>query len=422
MQQQRHHPMARGDQDTPRSMTPTRTHGTKMRKMIHHYLQHRATANKHGNGGPRKDSPTHSRHRGTASKGEGDNRRDNMSKGNHLAPQTVSQWWGAQRKLPPSLGNSSRPLSRDRLPTRRTALVPSKHSKPDHRTWSRTPKTRREALTARHHQTSRPNKGSSTRAARKGEPQIHSSKHRSSSRDSSRRNFRKSRSTSRSRPRQHQHKPKPPAVDGDTRQTTCRRSKRKRGSSGGATHSNSKAQKINSKAGERSNTPLLTKSKMTHSKPLNSKKSATQKGDKINKTINVKGERARATTMKVKEINAEETRQRRARFVQNSRGGGSTNPTSTHGTKWRTRSTWYPSTRQRGRAANKLPATGNAMKHENGEIYVTNVQLMTAYHNRKGAQRPMRGQGHNRTSLTLPCPTTRGLQAGADCEGPTPTT
>ncbi|CAE7847896.1 unnamed protein product [Symbiodinium microadriaticum] len=44
---------------------------------------------------------------------------------------------------------------------------------------------------------------------------------------------------------------------------------------------------------------------MTHSKPLNSKKSATQKGDKINKTINVKGERARATTMKVKEINAE---------------------------------------------------------------------------------------------------------------------
>ena len=100
------------------------------------------------------------------------------------------------------------------------------------------------------------------------------------------------------------------------------------------------------------------------------KKSASHKGDKINKMTNAVGERAKATTMKVKEINAEATRRRRVRSVQNLRSGDSTNLTGTRGIKWRTGSTWYPSMRRKGMAANNprhnkgmLPLRGEIKRH-----------------------------------------------------------
>ena len=317
MHQQRHLPMVRGDQDTPQFMTPTRTRGTKMRKMIRHYPQHRATAT---------HSPTRSRHRGTASRDEGGNCKGNMPKGNQLAPLTFSPWSGAKHKLPPSLGNSSRPLSRGRPPyqANRLCAIQAQQARPPNVVpHSQTPPGGPNNQAPPNQQTQQgeqPAQGPQGGAATP-QQQAPQQQPRLIPKGSSR-----SRSTSRSRPRQHKPKLKPPAVDGDTQQTTRRRSKRGRGSSGEASRSNSKAQRTTSKVGEHSNTPLLIKSKTTHSKPLNSKKSAIHKGDKNNKMINAEGERARAITMKVKEINAEETRRRRARFVQNSRSGGSTNP------------------------------------------------------------------------------------------------
>ena len=98
--------------DMPRSMTPTRTHGMKMKKTTHLYLRYKVTTtNRHGNGEQRGDSPnpTHSKRRGTASRDEEDNDRDSMYRNNSPAPQAVSPWQGARYKSRLSPGSNNKP-------------------------------------------------------------------------------------------------------------------------------------------------------------------------------------------------------------------------------------------------------------------------------------------------------------------------
>ena len=95
-----------------RYMTPTRTLGMKTKKTIHLYLRYQTTTtNRRGIGEQRGDSPTptHSKRRGTASRDEEDNNRDNTYSYNSPAPQASSPWQGARRKSRLSPGSKNKP-------------------------------------------------------------------------------------------------------------------------------------------------------------------------------------------------------------------------------------------------------------------------------------------------------------------------
>ena len=112
MQLPQHHPTDPGDRDMPRSMTPTRTHGTKTRKTIHLYLQDQPTlATRHGNGERQGDSPNpkHNMSTGTANRDEECRYKGGTFKTNSLATQVVSPWQGAPHRSRLSLGSNSKP-------------------------------------------------------------------------------------------------------------------------------------------------------------------------------------------------------------------------------------------------------------------------------------------------------------------------
>ena len=92
----------------PRSMTPTRTHGTKTRKTIHLYLQDQpTTTTRHGNGERQGDSPNpkHNKRKGTANRDEEYRHKGGTFRTNSLA----SPWQGAHTDHGSHLGATASP-------------------------------------------------------------------------------------------------------------------------------------------------------------------------------------------------------------------------------------------------------------------------------------------------------------------------